>query len=387
MSGFSFFFAGPLRESALETIPQYLATSYGEVAAPIASVFTSIGIFLNIIAQLLAAISLLTSMFPLTPAVAALIAITLIVFNVLFGGFMATGIVGIVKMALLYLTLLITGVVVYGNMGGISGLHSSLPAFPWFSLFGRGFSSDAAAGLSLLIGVLSTQTYILAVFSGKDVKASRKGALWAGLIIPPCGIVGVWVGMYMRIRFPGLDAAEAFPMFVINFLPPWLGGAVLATLLVAVIGAAGGLSLGISTMLAKDIYKRFIRPEAQDRQVLRVTRRLLIAVLLLSLVFVSGSLRLMILQWSFLSMGLRGATVFFPLVGAIFFKNYVKPMAGILSLVAGPLADLIWKLLNPGGTDPLYAGLFVSLIVLVLGSWVFRPRLTPEYPSCRSAEK
>ena len=45
--------------------------------------------------------------------------------------------------------------------------------------------------------------------------------------------------------------------------PSW-SSVVLATLLVAVIGTWAGLTLGVSTMLTKDIYKRFIRSGAVE---------------------------------------------------------------------------------------------------------------------------
>ena len=47
-----------LHESALETAPQYLVSIYGERIGPIASVFSSAGIYLNIIAQGLSAVAL-----------------------------------------------------------------------------------------------------------------------------------------------------------------------------------------------------------------------------------------------------------------------------------------------------------------------------------------
>jgi solute:Na+ symporter, SSS family len=365
------FLARPLRESGLETVPQFLVTTYGPKAGPVASVFSSIGIFLNIIGQILAAIALLSSMFQIGPIPGAMISIVLVIFYVLFGGVMGTGIVGIVKFVLLYASLIVSGVLAYSKVGGVAGLTGSLPSFPWFSLFGRGFSIDFAAGFSLIVGVLSTQTYLQAMFSGKDVKASRRGALISAILIPPSGFAGILVGMYMKLNFPKTAAAEALPTFVIKFLPPWIGGVVLATLLVAVIGTAAGLSLGISTMLTKDIYKKFVNPDSNDTRVLLVSRVLLVVVLGLTLLFVTGNLKSMILQWSFLSMGLRGATICLPLLGAIFFKNFVTPKGGLIALTVGPVADLVWKLAYPKGIDPLYVGLLASLVCLIIGSLVF----------------
>lgn len=365
------FLAKPLRESGKETIPQFLVTTYGPNAGPISTVFSSIGIFLNVIAQILAANALLASMFGLSAINGSIISIILVVLYVFFGGNAGSGMTGIAKLLLLYLSLIVVGVLAYSKAGGMTAIFSHFPAFPTFSLFGRGFSIDFAAGFSLVVGVISTQTYFQALFAGKDAATARRGALISAILIPPTGIAGILVGLYMKMNFPKMNAAEALPTFVMNYLPPWFSGIVLGTLVIAVIGTGAGLVLGISTMLTKDIYKRFISPQASDRSVLFVSRGLLVIVAALSLLFVTGNLKSLILQWSFLSMGLRGCTVCIPLLGAIFFKNSVSNKAGLIALVFGPASCLVWKLVNPTGIDPLYVGLLASLICLVIGSIIF----------------
>lgn len=371
------FLAKPLRESGKETIPQFLVTTYGSNAGPISTVFSSIGIFLNVVAQILAANALLASMFGLSPIYGSIVAIILVVFYVFFGGNAGAGMTGIAKLLLLYTSLIVVGVLAYSKAGGIAGLTHHFPVFPTFSLFGRGLSIDLAAGFSLIVGVISTQTYFQAIFAGKDAATARSGALISAILIPPTGIAGILVGLYMKMNFPKMNAAEALPAFVLNYLPPWFGGIVLGTLLIAVIGTGAGLVLGISTMLTKDIYKKFISPQASDQKVLNVSRGLLVVVAGLSLLFVTGNLKSLILQWSFLSMGLRGSTICIPLLGAVFFKKLVSPKAGLIALVVGPAANIIWKLGVPKGMDPLYAGLMASLVCLVIGSVIFPVSKTP----------
>jgi SSS family solute:Na+ symporter len=357
-----------LHESSVETIPQYLTRTYGSSAGPISSIFSSIGIFFNIIAQLLAFVAILTSMFAIGPLPAACIGVLLVLAYVMFGGLWGTGLVGVVKLLLLYLCAIACGWVAYSMVGGASGLAAKFPFHPWFSLFGRGVDKDLAAGFSLLVGVISTQTYIQAVASGRNVGEARKGAFISAIFIPPVGIGSILVGLYMKSAFPEAHSAEVFPMFVMKFLPPWLAGIILATLLIAVIGTWAGLSLGISTMLTKDIYKKFFRKQASDAETLTVQRLMILVVCVVSVVFAQGSAGTLILGWSFLSMGLRGCTVFFPLLGAMFFPRFVSPMAGVAATLLGPLACLLWYTFYPKGLDPLYPGLVVSLLTLVLVS-------------------
>jgi SSS family solute:Na+ symporter len=355
-----------LHESGLETAPQYLVQTYGSGIGPVSSIFSSIGIFLNIVGQGLAAVALLTSMFHIGPLSAAAIGIVLVLGYVFFGGVWGTGLVGVAKLGLLYLSTIVCGVMAYFMAGGYAGLAEKFTYVPWFSLFGRSFNLDAAAGFSLLVGVLSTQTYIQAIYSGRDAQTARRGALISAFLIPPIGIGGILVGLYMRAYYPSTASNEVLPVFIMKFLPPLAGGIVLATLLVAVIGTWAGLALGVSTMLTRDIYRRFFRQTAGDGEILFVQRLLIFIVCAACIFFVAGNLKSLILGWSFLSMGLRGCTILFPLLGAMFFPRFVSPSAGVAAAFLGPLANLAWHTLFPGGLDPLYPGLIVSLAALVI---------------------
>jgi len=361
------FLAGPLRRSGASTGPGFLSQVYGPHADWLATLFSSAGILLNIIGQVLAAVALLTSITGLSPLSAALATGVIIIAYVVFGGVWSTGLVGVFKTGLLYLSMLVVGLLAYRLGGGLAGFRATFAPYPWFSLFGRGPSTDLAAGASLIVGVLSTQTYLQAIFSGKDEKSARQGALISAIIIPPIGLAGIFVGLFMRATDPTIMAGQALPLFVLQYLPAWFGGLVLAALFIATIGTGAGLVLGVSTMFTHGIYIR-LKQTATDTELLCVSRVTIIAVTMLAFIFVSSNLNSLILGWSFLSMGLRGATIFFPLLGAVLARKYVDPMAGVLAIGLGPLSAILWAIFAPPTIDPLYVGLAVSLIFLTTGS-------------------
>lgn len=142
----------------------------------------------------------------------------------------------------------------------------------------------------------------------------------------------------------------------------------MATLLIAVIGCSAGLALGMSTMFTLDIYRQHLRPAASQKEVLLVQRASLLVVCLGALLFVNGSVGSLILDWSFLSMGLRGCTVLFPLLAAMFLPGWVTPKAGCAAALFGPLASFLWHVFSPRGIDPLYPGLLASLVTLIVVS-------------------
>jgi SSS family solute:Na+ symporter len=357
-----------LRSAGVKTIPQFLVKTYGERVGPWSWLFTSIGLLMNIIGQVLAATSLLSTVFGMKPVLAAMVTFAAMMLYVVYGGVWSTGSVGVVKTLLLLGSMLVVGFVANGLAGGVSSLARALPRYPYFSLFGRGLWTDLAAGFSLLVGVASTQTYIQALFSAKNPRAAKQGALLAALLAPVAGLPGVYVGMHMKVTQPGISAGSALPLFVTQRLHPVLAGIVLATLFISVIGTAAGLSLGVGVMFGQDIMKKRLWPGATDRQVL-VSSRLAIGVTgVIALVVALSGLDSLILKWSFLSMGIRGSTVFFPLLGAVFFRDRVSRRAGLLSIAVAPLLSLLWGVVFPGGIDPLYIGLATSLLCLWVGS-------------------
>lgn len=359
------FLVKPMRETRFETIPRFISSSYGITAGVMAALFVSVGMFINIMPQVFSSMALLSSMFPLDLRFAAVITVILAVVYVVFGGAWGTGLMGFSKILLTTLCMLVGGLVALFLAGGAGTVLNHFPSYPWFSLFGRGVNTDLAAAFALMVGVLSSQIYFQGVFCSRDLQAARGGALLSSVLAPAIGLGGILVGLYMRMHYPDINPAQALPLFVINHLPAWFSGIVLATLLLASIGTAAGLTLGVSTMLNRDIYLR-LRPYADDRRVLLVFRLLIVLVMFLALLivlFTSGDV--LILNWSYLSLGLRGATICFPLFAAIFLKGKISPLAGTAAVIAGPVIVISGTILGMG-LNPLYPGLAASFLILLI---------------------
>ena len=361
------FFAKPLRSSGSLTLQQVIRSEYGESAGLLSSIFGIIGIFLNIIAQLLSAMALLSTILPIPDLACAFIVAALMVCYVVFGGMHGASAIGVIKTVLLYACSIVCVAVVLGKCGSFSALHAALPQGQSFGLFSRGVGVDGGAALSLVLGVLSTQSYAQSVLSAKSDRAAVAGSLASAVLIPPIGIASVLVGLYMRAAFPASQAAQSFPQFLLSYFPGFWAGVFLATLLVAIIGCGAGLTLGIASIMTGNLYAR-IRPGASDRQKLTVNRITIVAVLLLAIVFTVGDVQSVILQWSFMSMGLRGAVVFIPLCGALFLKGRIAPKYAIASVLAGPILVLAGKLLMKGlPFDPLFLGIFANVLIMAFG--------------------
>lgn len=68
-------------------------------------------------------------------------------------------------------------------------------------------------------------------------------------------------------------------------------------------------------------------------------------------------------------MGLRGATAFGPLCAALFLKGKVNKNFAIGAMFFGPLSMLLVKPFLPENFDPLYVGVAVNFLLVMIG-WI-----------------
>lgn len=361
------FLAKPLRNANIYTIPEFMIKFYGEKSRVASSIISSLAIFVHITGQVLAAVAIITSLFLIGENIAVLITMILIISYIFFGGFLGSSIVGSIKTVLLYITLSISAYIVLKGFNGVSGFSTSFPKEPWFNLFSKGIFTSLAQGFSLVVGVCSTQTYLQAIFSGKSSKESQKGSFFAALLIPPIGLICTIIGMFMRANHPLIISKQALPVFIINYLNPVIGGIVIATLIISVVATGAGLTLGISTMISRDIFKVIVKKEIDDKKELLSLRISVIAVSFLATLMVFFNLDSLILKWAFLSMTLRGTVIFIPILFALTLKDKTPKNAGFMSMILAPLITIVLSTFNIINMDPLYIGMSVSFIIFIFG--------------------
>ncbi len=361
----------PLRQSGSNTLLSIIGKEYGTKTGLLASVLSSLGSFINIISQLIAATAIIAVVFPkLSLAPALLISALFMTLYIIFGGTKGSGMVGILKMVLLYVAMMTCGIMVLYFSGGLSGFLGIVERIDnpeqvsFFSLFARGIGTDLGACFSLIVGVIATQSYAQGIFAAKTTKEAKKGALLSALLVPPVGIGGILVGLYMRSVHPGIVAKTALTMFVTEYMPPLFSGVVLATLFIAVLGTGAGLALGIATILKNDIIPTLTRKSPGGMTL----ERILIVVILFSACLLSmGPLGDTILNFAFMSMGLRGATIFIPLCCAFWCSGKIHSRYAFLSIILGPVLVLIFGLWKVLPFDPLFIGIFAALLIMAFG--------------------
>ncbi len=317
------FFSRALRESASITVAQYLGQAFGPRFQIYSSIIASSGMLMQIVAQFLAASALLASVFDLPYGPAIGLSALLTLGMIAAGGIAGAGRVGRLKCFLLYLIMLLGAASALYKAGGWGPLiKEARNQGAALSLFAYGSKAAVVDLGSMIIGVLSTQIYLQAVFAAQTVRAARRGALLSAALIPPLGLLGIVVGLYLRGREPELAAntAQALPFFINQTFPPALAAFFLAGLLVIVLGTGAGLALGVTTNLHNDLLVRLpgMREGANPIVLIRAG---CVAIILLAAALAWLSLHTAILEWSYVAMGLRGTAVFAGLCLVVFFRN------------------------------------------------------------------
>lgn len=360
------FYAVPLRRSGLTTVSEFLVVNYGKPAGWLSSISASAGIFFSIVSSTLTALHLVASIFDVELSISAVILLIVVMGLVLFGGLSGSGMAGILKIGFIFISIFVGGIHAYLDMGGLTGLSARFEPQPWFSLFGRGVEDGLFSLGAMIVGVISTQTYVQALFSAKDSKTAAKGCVTAALVVIPVGLPSVMIGMFMQAQHPGINSIDALPLYLLTYLPEWLGGIGLGAVLLSAFSSIAGLSLGIGTMMSRDIVKNLWKT-ADTVNLLWASRISVFLVSFCAVIFVFHHLDSSILEWNYLSMALRGSGIFLPLTFAVFFPGRVRASMGIGAIAAGIFAACTWKYISPWDINSLFPALGYNLLFLIPG--------------------
>ncbi len=214
------------------------------------------------------------------------IAFVTILFTV-FGGMESVVIADNILTVIMIIAVLLMGTLTYmqPEIGGLSGLlkldhadankmHLYLPAnhpkLPWLGIF---------TGLTILnFFYWTTNQYqvqrVLAAQTDRDAKLGSLAAGFLKLLIPFFSIGAGSAAFYLfRSRFGenAIKPDDTFLTLLKTVVPVGYGfvGLILAGLMCAIFSAIYSMMNSVSTMLAYDVFRKYLKPNASDRQTVR----------------------------------------------------------------------------------------------------------------------
>ena len=358
-------FSRRIRSGGRQTIQEMINDEFGRTACALATLLGVLAFYVNNISQFLSGISLIGSVFPLSTFHASLITGAIILVCVFMGGFWGLSYINTLKSIILIATSVIAAGTIYAMTQGLDELAAVLPE-RFFNAFPRGAGTDLGNIFSAALGIMSTQSTIQAVYAAKSDNACRAGFTIGALVLPVVGICCTIIGMYMRAVAPEISSLQAFPMFIIMHTHGFVSGIILATTLVAVASAGVSVMLGIASILVNNIYIK-VKPNAGTRSQLLFSRLVIVALLILTTVIINSGASDAIMQYNFLSMGLRFSVLFLPMCASLFLPGRIPAAYAMASTVLSPLALLAGNYLFELPFDSSFLGLAVSAVIMGAG--------------------
>jgi sodium/proline symporter len=327
-------------------------------------------------------------------------AIFVIVYTFL-GGFLAestSDFMQAIVMIIALVAVLVTSVVYAGGTGAVIDNLKEIPGF--LSFFGiaspevvndvQQLSSSgaplfgAAQPYGFLV-ILSTLSWGLGYFGMPQVllrfmairthreigKSRRIATVWCSISL----FAAVFIGLIGRAAFPTehLTKGGAESIFITmstNLMPTLIAGLAMAGILAATISSSDSYLLIASSAVSKNIYQGLFKKDATDKQVMRVSRLVLLAITLIGVVIALDESSVIFKIVSFAWAGF-GATFGPIMLFSLFWRRTTREGA-IAGMLSGGLMVFVWKLfIKPlGGIFGIYellpAFLFSCLAILVV---------------------
>ena len=256
------------------TVGDYLEDRYSASVRAMIAVLIAIGTLAILAAQLIAGAAVLEVVAGLPRWQGVIIGGIAMTLYFTAGGLLSSAWVNAVQLIVLIGGFAVALPLVWSNVGGAAAITAAnVPDTFWDPLY----SAGAFSGWTMLI-LLGPSFVISPGLVGKAYGAESIRALKIGLSVAAIAqllfsFFPVLLGMSGRVNHPGLDNINlVLPTVMLNELPVFVAALALAAVFSAEVSTCDAILYMLATSSSKDLYHRFVNPQATPDQVLRVAR-------------------------------------------------------------------------------------------------------------------
>lgn len=373
-------FAKMYRSLGTITVPGIVEHFIGVDARLVSSVLLTFVMIAVGTAQIMAIATLGVTVFGMDYVTSVVVLGAGVITYTLAGGMMAVGYTNSLHLVCMYSGIIMAVILVGKDVGGLAGMRASLPE-SYFSMASIGMPKISSWVIASILGACTAQAGIQPILAARDGNVARRAAILTAFAVAPFGILTALLGMAAKVQMPDLaNAKEALPALMMS-MSPVTGGIVLASIMAAVLSTISPLILACGTMITKDIYHRRLRPEADDRRVLyvsRLTTAVSGVVCMVAAIAMYNSAR--ILDLVYYAYTLRGS-IFVVLLLGIYWRQTTQKGA-IWSMAVTGMIGLVWVAYNSVfGQYPIhpqfnetYASVLSAFVFTVFFSLLFQER-------------
>lgn len=284
------------------TMPQFLAQRYSDTVSTILAVFwLVVYVLVNLTSILYLGAIAIESLAGLSFTVCT-IGLAVFAIFITLGGMKVIGYTDVVQVVVLVIGGLVVtylALELVADKSGTTGVWNGLVSLReradshFHMYFEKGHPHYLELpGLSLVLGGMwinnlyywGCNQYIVQRALGADLKTARSGILFAAFLklLIPIIVVIPGIAAFVLYQEGTFQAAmtdgaglvkpdHAYPVLM-NLLPAGMKGLAFAALTAAVVASLAGKSNSIATIFTLDLYRKYVAPDASERQLVRVGR-------------------------------------------------------------------------------------------------------------------
>ena len=381
------FVAKPLRKCSITfgdsiTIPEFLSNRFNDkthLLSVVSVIFIVLFFTIYTASGFVACAKLFNSVFGINYHAGLAIGLVVILCYTVTGGYTAVCTTDFIQGSLIFIAFVVSTIIAVfvigtGNTAQVFKNFQEVTGTELQAFNGMGIVSALAWGLGYF-GMPHIIVRFMGIRSNSEIgKARRIGIIWMVISYIGAILIGTLGTVYLKkygITLDSVSAETVFSATMQNMYPAFIAGIFLCAILAASMSTADSQLLAASSAVSQDIFKGLIKKDAEEKDVLIVSRftvfLIALIALLLSLNPSSSIFNLVSFAWS----GFGGT--FGPLVLlALYWKRTTAPGA-IAGLVCGGVVDVVWHYI-PSSVNPIF-GLYeivpaflICLIVTVVVS-------------------
>lgn len=336
------------------TLPSFLAARFGKQGKLILW-FSTVLIFSFMMfyfgAQIAGAGKTLLAVFNIPTKVGAILSIIVVVILAYVGGFVTVVWTDMIQSIMMLITLVVLPIVALFQ---ISAADLSISQ----ALVAAGPSMDSWTGgaigfsLGLLLfnnfawffGFLGGQPQLSARFMAlRSEKEAKQGSIvaitWTILAYSGAFMIGITaLTLYQGQVFA--DVEMILPFMILDLMPPWIAGVLLAGILAAIISTADSQLLVITSSVSEDIIHRAMNLKLTEKKMVAISRLTIVAAGIVGLIIAltSKSLVFLVVSWAWAGVGCTLS----PAVMLTFLWKRYSGIGVIATIVSGFVSTVIW---------------------------------------------
>ncbi|MGY0694402.1 sodium/proline symporter [Virgibacillus sp. FSP13] len=336
------------------TLPDYLAVKFGEKANLIrwiASILIASFFMFYVGAQLAGAGKLFLTTFEMNETVGIILATIVVLAIAYFGGFLSVVWTDMIQSIMMLITLCVLPIIalIYIGTHDLSISQSLADAGDSFDSWFGGATGFALGVLffnnfSWFFGYLGGQPQLSTRFMAlKNEKEAKQGIsvaiIWTIMAYTGAFLIGLAaIAMYSQGSFA--DVETILPHMILDLLPPWIAGLLLAGIMAAIITTANSQLMVVTSSVSEDIIHKALGMNLTDKQLLSISRIIVLVSGIIGMIIAlaSDSLLYLIVSWAWAGVG---CTLSPAILMTFFWKRY-SGIGVVATIISGFVFTVLW---------------------------------------------